>query len=220
MAAKQEKTTYLFLASRLYPYSKEGEKVATTNEDGTREIQRKKGQQIVALDVTTRFSNEWQGNVTSYPVSTGSDITDHITIRNNKYTLEGIVSDIPFEVHKQEELGQLGTGAERTHAALQLLDEMFRSKVIFTLYSEYQQIDNCVITSINFDQTPEFAIRFTIQMEQIRLAYAKTVSLKVSAGTKKKVASNQNGGGTTKATADTDQYRKNRDASILKNNTP
>ncbi len=217
MAKEKQKVTYLFLASRKYPFP-EDDFDYTYSDNNDPEIKAKKNQEIVALDVTTSFSNSWEGNLTSYPVSAGSEISDHITIRNNKYVLEGIVSDTPIEVHKNESIGQLGTGYNRTYAALDMIKEMYTNKVIFTLFSEYQRIDNCVITGVSFDQSADFSIRFKITMEQVRLAYAKTVSLNVKASTKKKTDSNKNGGGTTKNQADTDQYRRNREEAIKRNN--
>lgn len=218
MAVNADKVTYIFLASRKNPIPSQDFEY-TYFEGGASEITKKKGQEIVALDIATKFSNNWEGNVSSYPLSAGSDITDNISIRNNKYTLEGVVSDTPIEIHKNEYYGQGGTGADRIRAAIEMLDYMFQNRVIFTLFSEYQQIDNAVITGVNFDYIGQDAINLTVQMEQVRFAYAKSVKLNVSPATKKKVASNQNGGGATKVQEAQDTYKKNRDAEIAKNNS-
>lgn len=218
MAKNADKITYIFLASRKYPIPS-GDFDYTYFEDATSEITKKAGQEIVALDVTTKFSNTWEGNVSSYPISSGADITDHISIRNNKYVLEGVVSDTPIEIHKNEYYGDGGTGADRIFAAIEMLEYMFKNRVLFTLFSEYQQIDNAVITGVSFEQTAQYAVNITIQMEQVRFAYAKTVNLNVKPATKKKVASNQNGGGSTKVEADRTAYKDNINAEIKKNNS-
>lgn len=217
MAATKEKTTYIFLASRRGTDRYDDISYNYT-EDGTAQIQKKKGQEIVSLDVTTKLSMSWNGSVSSYAVSGDSDISDHLTIKNDKYTLSGVVSDTPIQRYENETLGYAGTGGRRVMASLQLLRQMYEEKVIFDLYSEYERISNVVITDIDFDIEAQNAIEFRIQMEQVRFAYAKTVSLNVSSGTKKKIASNKNGGGSTKVNAETSTYEKNRDALIEKNN--
>lgn len=208
--------TYLFLASRLFT-TKEGSNVKTDESgDKTQDDQQK----VISLDVTTKFNTKWEGNLTKYPVSQGSEITDHITIRNNKFQLEGVISNTPFENHVGEYFSDYGTGSPRTRTVVDFLNEFFKAKQIFTLYSEFQKIDNCLITDINFDQDGQEAIIFKISIEQLRLAVAKQVVLNVSKGTKKNVASNTNGGGSTKAemtTQDKNKYVEQRNAEIKRN---
>lgn len=198
--ADKETTTYIFLASRKYPITSPNNG-SEQKEDGTPLNETKKGREIIALDVTTSFTNSWEADLTKYPVSSGSEISDHLSIRNNKYTLKGIVSDTPIEPHTGEYLGQLGTGGARIIAAIEVLQKMFKERVPFTLFSEFQKIENVVITKVDFDQAPENAIAFSIQFEEVRFAYAKTVSLNVKASKKKSVASNTNGGSSAKGDA-------------------
>lgn len=208
--------TYLFLASRLFS-AKEGGNVKT-DESGAKT--QSDQQKIISLDVTTKFNTKWEGDLTKYPVSQGSDITDHITIRNNKFSLEGVISNTPFELHQEEYFSTYGTGTQRTKAAVEYLNEFFTNKTIFTLYSEFQKIDNCLITGIDFDQEAQEAINFKISIEQLRLSFAKQVTLNVSKSTKKSVAANTNGGGSTKAeaaVAGQSKYKAERDAAIKRN---
>jgi len=208
--------TYLFLASRLFT-AKEGGTVKT-DESGAKT--QSDQQKIIALDVTTKFNTKWEGDLTKYPVSQGSDITDHITIRNNKFTLEGVISNTPFETHEGEYFSTYGTGTQRTKAAVDYLEEFFKNKTLFTLYSEFQKIDNCIVTGIEFDQEAQEAINFKISIEQTRLAFAKQVTLNVSKSTKKSVAANTNSGGSAKseaAVAQQDKYKTERDKAIKRN---
>lgn len=205
--------TYLFLASRLFT-AKEGGNIKTDEQGNKTQSDQQK---IIALDVTTKFNTKWEGDLTKYPVSQGSDITDHITIRNNKFTLEGVISNTPFELHDGEYFSTYGTGTQRTKAAVDYLEEFFKNKTLFTLYSEFQKIDNCIITGIEFDQEAQEAINFKIAIEQTRLAFAKQVTLNVSKSTKKSVASNTNSGGSAKAEAAVSKYKTDRDAAIKRN---
>lgn len=207
-SAKESTITYVFLASRLYPFAL-SDAVST---DAQGQITKTEDRQLISLDVTTRLSNNWQGELSKYSITKGSEITDHLSIQNNKYTLEGYISDTPFEQHQAEFLSPERSGEFRAMNAIETLEKIFKEKSIFTLFSEYQQIDNAVITSIRFEQTSEMGILFTIDMEQVRFSYAETVSLNVSKSTKKSVASNKNGGGSTKSEASTstslEKYRK------------
>lgn len=208
--------TYLFLASRLFT-TKEGGNIKT---DQSGQKTQSDQQKIIALDVTTKFNTKWEGDLTKYPVSQGSDVTDHITIRNNKFQLEGVISNTPFETHNGEYFSTYGTGTPRTRTAVEFLNDFFNNKQIFTLYSEFQKIDNCLITGIDFDQEAHEAITFKISIEQLRLAFAKQVVLNVSKGTKKSTASNTNGGGSTKAdltVQEKDRYKQQRDEQIRLN---
>ncbi len=215
---EKDSTRYLFLVSRNFPLVKTDTEYETTA-DG-KEIARRDGQEIVALDVTTSFSHAWEADLSKYPVSSGSEISDHLTVRNNKYTLKGVVSETPFEAHSQEYLGSLGTGYKRVVAAIDVLREIFDKRLPFTLFTEHKKIENVVMTKVNFDQASQFATEFQIEFEQVRFAYARTVALNVKKSAKKSVASNKNGGGAAKQDADSlDNYRKKRAAAKELNQT-
>lgn len=195
---KESKVTYVFLASRLFPFNKEGS--ITTDKNGN--LTANEETLLLSLDVTTRFRNRWEGDLSKYPVSAGSEITDNMSIKNKKFTLVGVISDTPFERRPGEFFGKYGTGYPRASRAVEALDVMFRNKLLFTLYSEYEKIDNCIITSVDFEQRSEDAVVFSIEIEQLRFAYAKSVMLNVKKSVNKTTASNKNGGGSTKQSAD------------------
>jgi len=192
-----DKVTYLFLGSRSYPFSYDDK--LETNKEG--EILARDTQILISLDVTTSLKTSWSGDVSKYPVSSGSEISDHVSIRNNTYTLEGIISDTPVEGHKNELFGQQGTNHYRIISSIDALKALYEAKKTFTFFSEYQKIDNVVITKVDFDQTGQMAVAFSIEFEQVRFAYAKSVTLNVKKSTKKTVASNKNGGGAAKQSA-------------------
>lgn len=192
----EQTTQYTLLGSRLNTDYVPGTNTKT-NSSGEAESQTKNI--ILSFDVVTKFSNDLSGDLTKYPVSQGSDVTDHITIRNRKFSLTGIVSNTPFETHHGEYMSNYGTGSNRVREAINMLKDIFENKRLFSLYSEYEKIDNCVLTGLKFDQEGQEAVEFELSVEQARLAFAKQVTLNVSGKTKKSVSSNTNGGGSTKS---------------------
>lgn len=51
-------------------------------------------QGFIYLDAVTRYSHSLSGKVTSFPVDSGANISDHFIVNNPKFTLEGVVSDV------------------------------------------------------------------------------------------------------------------------------
>lgn len=211
-------TKYVLVASRLSPSAPTGNSntEVKSNTDGTTSSREEK--MIFAFDVTTRMDTNYSADLSKYPVSSGSEISDHITIRNKKFTVNGVVSNTPFERHPGEVLAEYGTGDDRLSPAFAFLDQCISMRTPMTLYTEFEKVDNVVITGLQFSNESQEAVEFRLDLEQVRFAYARTVQLNVKSGTKKKIDSNKNGGGTTKNQVDTNKYRENRDASINRNN--
>lgn len=200
-----DKVTYIFLGSRKYPFAFDD--TVKTDKDG--QITSSETQVLIALDVTTSLKTSWNADVSKYPVSSGSEVSDHLSVRNNTYTLEGIISDTPVEGHKNELFGQHGTGFYRVMSSIDALKALYQAKRTFTFFSEYQKIENVVITKVNFEQAGQFAVAFSIEFEEVRFAYAKSVTLNVKKSTKKSVAPNKNGGGASKQNANSlEDHRK------------
>lgn len=208
-----DKVTYIFLGSRRYPFAFDD--TVTTDDKG--EITSSDTQILIALDVTTSLRTSWNADVSKYPVSSGSEVSDHLSIRNNTYTLEGIISDTPVEAHNNELFGSQGTGFYRVMSSIDALKALYQAKRTFTFFSEYQKIENVVITKVDFEQAGQFAVMFTIEFEEVRFAYAKSVTLNVKKSTKKSVAANKNGGGASKVAAQSqsDYEEKIRQAKIV-----
>lgn len=51
-------------------------------------------QGFIYLDAVTRYGRDLSGKVTSFPVDSGANISDHFISNNPKFTLEGIISDV------------------------------------------------------------------------------------------------------------------------------
>lgn len=51
-------------------------------------------QGFIYLDAVTRYGRDLSGKVTSFPVDSGANISDHFISNNPKFTLEGVISDV------------------------------------------------------------------------------------------------------------------------------
>lgn len=51
-------------------------------------------QGFIYLDAVTRYDKDLSGKVTSFPVDSGANISDHFIANNPKLSLEGVVSDV------------------------------------------------------------------------------------------------------------------------------
>lgn len=51
-------------------------------------------QGFIYLDAVTRYDKDLSGKVTSFPVDSGANISDHYISNNPKFTLEGVISDV------------------------------------------------------------------------------------------------------------------------------
>lgn len=51
-------------------------------------------QGFIYLDAVTRYDKDLSGKVTSFPVDSGANISDHYIANNPKFTIEGVVSDV------------------------------------------------------------------------------------------------------------------------------
>lgn len=62
-------------------------------------IKRENGD-LLWFDAVLNFNRQFSGSVSKHPLETGAVITDHTTIENEVITLEGILSDADFNLHR------------------------------------------------------------------------------------------------------------------------
>ena len=51
-------------------------------------------QGFIYLDAVTTYTKDMDGKVTSFPVDSGANISDHFISQNQKFTIEGVISDV------------------------------------------------------------------------------------------------------------------------------
>jgi hypothetical protein len=62
----------------------------------------RKNGDLIWLDAVTQFSEKFSGTVSSHPLESGNVISDHTTINNRIFTLQGVVSDADFNLNRPD----------------------------------------------------------------------------------------------------------------------
>lgn len=155
----------------------------------------------LAFDAVTSIDATFTASVTSHPVDTKANISDHIIQENEKFSINCIVSDSPINQAAYEgnfiDYGSPPPSTlngvsnsdtsenqmrKRGVDALNKLKKIKDMGAFVTFATEFGIYPNCVITSISTTITPESvnAYTFKIDLEKIKLVSAQTVSVIVT----------------------------------------
>jgi len=108
----------------------------------------------IPLDVRRSSTSKFTAQVTESPIEDGSTINDHIIIKPDVVTCEGLVSDTPVTriagVGSPEQVEtkgniQPGLGERRSQGAYDLMEDIFRKKKIVTIIDEFTLFDDMVL---------------------------------------------------------------------------
>ncbi|HGV3499257.1 TPA: phage baseplate protein [Klebsiella michiganensis] len=133
-----------------------------------------------------------QADITSYPVESGAEVSDHVQIKNNTFKLSGIITETPVRLEK-DLLYSAGVNGTRISQVIQYLDKIFDSRQPITLVTEHKVYENVILSGISYDYKSEFAMQFDLEFEQIRLVSTATVNVIAT-----KTQGNRSVGGTVK----------------------
>ncbi|WP_239692794.1 phage baseplate protein [Enterobacter roggenkampii] len=133
-----------------------------------------------------------EADITSYPVESGAEVSDHVQIKNNTFKLSGIISETPLRLEK-DLLYSAGVNGTRISQAIEYLDKMFDSRQPITLVTEQKVYENVILSGISYDYKSEYAMQFDLEFEQIRLVSKATVNVIAT-----KTQGNKSVGGTVK----------------------
>ena len=132
--------------------------------------------QAIVFDAVTDTGVRRQADITSYPVESGAEVSDHVQIRNNTFKLSGIISETPVRLEK-DLLYSAGVNGTRISQAIEYLDKMFDSRQPITLVTEHKVYENVILSGISYDYKSEYAMQFDLEFEQIRLVSKATVNV-------------------------------------------
>lgn len=127
----------------------------------------------VSFDCVTSLSPRFTKTVSSYPVSSGYSITDHVFQNNTQIQLTGIITKSPTIQYENNLVGYSNLNG-RDKDAFAVLERLFLTTTTINLVYEYKVFTNLIITSL----TPvkdKNAIVFEIGLSQARFASAKRV---------------------------------------------
>ncbi|HCI4589549.1 TPA: hypothetical protein NO899_004577 [Klebsiella quasipneumoniae subsp. quasipneumoniae] len=148
--------------------------------------------QAIVFDAVTDTGIRRQADITSYPVESGAEVSDHVQIKNNTFKLSGIITETPVRLEK-DLLYSAGVNGTRISQAIEYLDKIFDGRQPITLVTEHKVYENVILSGISYDYKSEFAMQFDLEFEQIRLVSKAEVNVIAT-----KTQSNRSVGGTVK----------------------
>ncbi|EFA4627600.1 hypothetical protein E0N01_23865 [Escherichia coli] len=122
-------------------------------------------------DVNVRRS----ADVTSYPVENGATVSDHVQIKNNKFSLKGRITETPIKSDPGL-LKSAGVTGNRRSLAIDYLNQIMDSRQPFLLVTENKTFENVVLTGIEYTEEASESLVFDLSFEQIRLVSYGTVN--------------------------------------------
>jgi hypothetical protein len=148
--------------------------------------------QAIVFDAVPSVGIKRQADVTSYPVENGADVSDHVQIKNNTFTLSGMITETPVRLMR-DMLYSAGVNGTRISQAITYLDQIFDARQPIILITEHRVYENVILKGISYDYQSEYAMQFELEFEQIRLvSYGETNIIAT------KTKANKNVGGTVK----------------------
>ncbi|WP_252148081.1 phage baseplate protein, partial [Escherichia coli] len=114
-------------------------------------------------------------DVTSYPVENGATVSDHVQIKNNKFSLKGRITETPIKSDPGL-LKSAGVNGNRRSLAIDYLNQIMDSRQPFLLVTENKTFENVVLTGIEYTEEASESLVFDLSFEQIRLVSYGTVN--------------------------------------------
>ncbi|HID4698328.1 TPA: phage baseplate protein [Enterobacter cloacae] len=148
--------------------------------------------QAIVFDAVTDTGVRRQADITSYPVESGTEVSDHIQIKNNTFKMSGVITETPIRL-EGDLLYSAGVNGTRISQAITYLDQIFDSRQPITLVTEHKVYENVILSGISYDYKSEYAMQFDLEFEQIRLVSKATVNVIAT-----KTQGNKSVGGTVK----------------------
>lgn len=126
-------------------------------------------------DATVEVSQTFTNDIASFPVDRKSQVSDHVFRKNPTFRVVGVVTNHPVTEY---ESNLVGYNENRVERADKLLQELWRTGGVFTLLTEYNDFNFCVLKSYSttFTAQSSEALEFTVDIEQVRLVSSEIVS--------------------------------------------
>ena len=142
------------------------------------------------FDTLDQETHEWNRDVTMNPVENGSPISDHIIRQPRKLTVAGMISNAPVTgvlTQLSNALASGFAGEDRVNTAIKLLDSLYQSNELVTIYTKNYTYENMLLQAINIPRRANDgdAVNFTIDAVQCNIVSTATTELPPGVGVKK-----------------------------------
>jgi hypothetical protein len=148
----------------------------------------------LTLDATVKEQHTSRGEVTDFPVETGSEIADHKRVLPDRLKIEGVVSNTPLPSQTTSSSGsfdddmQAGVYSQRAETAYCMLLAIHQAGIAITVLTPLRQYANMEIENLDVPREASVGdvLRFSIDLKQIVTVNSQTVNVpkKAKASTK------------------------------------
>jgi len=139
---------------------------------------------FVEFDSTVELTTDFRGEVSTHPVESGTRVSDHFSRENPKFRVQGVTTNTP--VYDFNEFSFVQNTGKRTQNMYDVLVTMYTQGSLFTLVSDLDSYENCVIKSIGYTQSVDKVegLYVDLAIEQIRVVGTQRVvsALPIAAG--------------------------------------
>lgn len=130
--------------------------------------------QAIVFDAVPNIGVKRQADVTSYPVENGANVSDHVQVKNNTFSLSGMITETPVRLMR-DMLYSAGVNGTRISQAITYLDKIFDERQPIILITEHKVYENVILKGISYEYQTEYAMQFDLEFEQVRLvSYGET----------------------------------------------
>lgn len=157
----------------------------------------------LSFDSVPQIGVKRKADVSSYAIESGSEVSDHIQIKNDTITLAGWITESPLEL-RGDIISSSGANGTRVKQAIDWLNTTFEARQTISLITRDAVLENVVLTGVSYDYDDALdAMKFDLSFERIRLVSSKEVDVIAT-----KTKSTTNKGKTVKTKANTTTVKK------------
>lgn len=131
----------------------------------------------LSFDSVPQIGIKRRADVSSYAIESGSEVSDHIQIKNDTITLSGWITESPIEL-RGDIISSAGANGTRVKQAIDWLNATFEARQTISLVTRDSVLESVVLTGVsyNYDDALD-AMKFDLSFEKIRLVSSKTVDV-------------------------------------------
>lgn len=143
----------------------------------------------ITIDASVEETHESSADLTENPVEEGAKITDHVQLKPNTLTINGVISDTPITFALLDDItgivntvGRFLGKTSRSVDAYNKLVELQKTREPFKVVTGLKVYSNMILTNLSVNRTASTAnaIHFTATMQEIRIAKTSTTGLSES----------------------------------------
>lgn len=145
------------------------------------------------IDVVLSESHSADADATDHPVEQGVNITDHVRVKPETLTIEGLISNTPIPTAARAEKEQIWGDPGPAETARDTLTRLKNNGDLLTVITKLRTYTNMVITSLSFprDSKTGNALKFSVTLKNVVVVRSETVKVNTTYKKKKDLGNQQ-----------------------------